>query len=40
MIKEDAPTVNVGSGNIPGAGVAAAGKPARSEEHTSELQSH
>ena len=28
MIKEDAPTVNVGSGNIPGAGVAAAGKPA------------
>ena len=28
MIKEDAPTVNIGSGNIPGAGVAAAGKPA------------
>jgi hypothetical protein len=28
MIKEDAPVNNVGSGNIPGAGVAAAGKPA------------
>jgi S1-C subfamily serine protease len=28
MIKEDAPAVNIGSGNIPGAGVAAAGKPA------------
>ena len=30
MIKEDVPTVNIGSGHIPGAGpeVAAAGKPA------------
>ena len=28
MIDEDAPVNNVGSGNIPGAGVAAAGKPA------------
>ena len=28
MIKEDAPVNNVGSGNIPGAGLAAAGKPA------------
>ena len=27
-VQEDAPTVNAGSGNIPGAGVAAAGKPA------------
>ena len=73
MIKEDAPTNNVGSGAIAGAGVGAMGEPGvsvkaqrkrqrrekstptpviinmmrrkapiaeRSEEHTSELQSH
>ena len=28
MIDEDAPTVNIGSGQIPGAGVTSAGKPA------------